>query len=105
MNRIGAPSTKLRTDNCETFKLVGLNRKSKTGIYATVQYNGEDWFHCDFDEQYFPIDRQYALFNMFKDSEENLWSGKNHSVTVVADKFHEKRSPVNPIIKVIYLDI
>ncbi len=104
-NRIGEPYGTLRAGNCRRFKLIGLNRKTKTGIYATVQYNGEDWFHCDFDESVFPIDRQYALFDMFKNTEESLWSDRNHMVTVAADKFFDTRSPVNPIIKVLYLDI
>jgi hypothetical protein len=103
--RAGAPVGTIRAGACKTYKLIGLNRKSKTGIYATVQYNGEDWFHADFDPEVFPIDRQYALFDMFKNTEENLWSGKTHTVTVQADKHFENRSPVNPIIKVLYLDI
>lgn len=103
--RIGEPASTLNAEACRHFKLIGLNRKSKTGVYATVQYNGEDWFHADFDPEVFPINRQYALFDMFKNSEENLWSEKNHGVTVKADKFFEKRSPINPIIKVLHLDL
>jgi len=103
--RIGEPRETLNATNCRTFKLIGLNRKGKTGIYATVQYNGEDWFHSDFDSNAFPVDRQYALFDMFKDTDENLWSNRNHTVTVQADRFFETRSPVNPLIKVLYLDI
>jgi len=105
IQRIGEPHSTLNVTNVRTYKLIGLNRKTKTGIYATVQYNGEDWFHSDFDPEAFPIGRQYALFDMFKNTDENLWIGKNHRVTVQADKFFETRSPVNPIIKVLYLDI
>lgn len=105
MIRIGEPMETLNQTACRTYKLVGLNKRSKYGIYATVQYNGEDWFHSDFDEEAFPIDRQYALFSMFKESNENLWGNKNHEVTIKADRFTNNDRPVNPIIKVIYLDI
>lgn len=104
-DRIGEPMETLNQTDCRTYKLIGLNLRGKKGIYATVQYNGEDWFHSDFDEQVFPIDRQLALFNMFKNSEESLWSNADHMVTVKADKFFDKRAPINPIIKVLYLDI
>lgn len=103
--RIGEPMGTLNQTDCRTYKLIGLNLRGKKGIYATVQYDGEDWFHSDFDEEVFPIDRQLALFNMFKNSEENLWSKANHTVTVKADKFMDNGRPVNPIIKVLYLDI
>ena len=87
-----------------TFKLKGLNRKAKTGIYATVDLPKEDWFHSDFDESVISIDRQYALFDMFKNSEENLWK-LNHTVEVEYDKMSSGGVPVNPIIKKINLDL
>jgi hypothetical protein len=87
------------------FKLKGLNRKTKTGIYATVEYGKEDWFHADVDESYMITERQYALFDMFKNSEENLWSGANHQVLVGFDGYYDSGAPKNPIIKRIRIDI
>lgn len=104
--RIGEPMATLNQTDCRTYKLIGLNRRgNKTGIYATVKYNGEDWFHSDFDQEAFPIDRQLALFDMFKNTEENLWHKANHTVTVQATKFMDNSRPINPIIKVLYLDM
>jgi hypothetical protein len=66
------------------FKLKGLNKPWKSGgfnsIYATVEYGKEDWFHCAFDEKGFTDDRLSALFDMFKNPEENLWHEKHHKV-------------------------
>lgn len=102
--RFGEPTETLNVTKCRGYKLIGLNRRSKSGIYATVQYNGEDWFHSNFDEISFPIDRQYALFDLFNNGDDNIWKGNNR-VTVQADNFKEDGGPVNPIIKVVYLDI
>lgn len=88
-----------------TFRLRGLNKKTRTGIYATVEYGKEDWFHSDFDEKYFPIDRQYALFDMFKNSEDNLWKDAIHNVSIKFDGYSSGGAPINPIIKEIYLDL
>lgn len=82
------------------FRLIGLNRPWKAAgfnsVYATVEKGIEDWFHCAFDPQEFSDERLDALFRMFKDSEENLWSGKIHKVVV---ELSEK-----PIIKELLLD-
>jgi hypothetical protein len=86
------------------FKMKGLNRKTKTGVYATVEYGKEDWFHADFDEKHISIERQYALFDMFKNTEDNLWSGKDHRVAVLADGYRDDRRPVNPLIVELFLD-
>lgn len=91
-----------------TFKLKGLNKPWKAGgfnnVYATVEYGKEDWFHCAFDEKIFTPDRLNALFDMFKNSEDNLWHDKNHRVLVEYEGF-TGGAPVNPIIKVLNLDI
>lgn len=87
-----------------TFKLKGLNRKTKTGIYATVECGKEDWFHSDFDEAFISTERQYALFDMFKNGDDNIWKG-NHSVMVEYDKLSGSGVPINPIIKKLNLDI
>lgn len=83
----------------QDFKMSGLNRKQKTGIYATVRMDNEDWFHAQFDETFFPIDRQYALFDYFKNGDDNIWKdNKNAKVTVKFDKWSTGGVPVNPII-------
>ncbi len=86
------------------FKLAGLNKRSKKGVYATVEYGKEDWFHSGFDESVIPIDRQYALFDMFKNDATGMWGGK-HKVTVEFDNYSMAGAPVNPIIKEIHLDL
>jgi hypothetical protein len=84
------------------FKLIGLNKPWKANgfnsIYATVDRGNEDWFHAAFDENLFQEDRLKALFDMFKNSEENLWHNKTHKVAIRMDG--EK-----PIIKELTLDI
>jgi hypothetical protein len=81
------------------FKLYGLNRKQKTGVYATVNLANEDWFHADFDEALFPIDRQYALFDYFKNGDDNIWKdNKNAKVVVRFDGWSTGNVPINPII-------
>lgn len=86
------------------FKLKGLNKPWTAGgfesIYATVEQNGKgDWFHCAFDKENFPDDMLNGLFDMFKNSDENLWSGKNHKVAI---EFYG--SLKKPIIKELFLD-
>lgn len=102
---IGAPIGTFNHTDCRTYKIIGLNKKGKTGIYATVEYNGEDWFHADFDPEVFPIDRQYALFDMYKNNDGITFSETSPVATIKADKFLDNGYPVNPIIKVLYLDI
>ena len=81
------------------FKLKGLNKKAKTGCYATVEYGKEDWFHADFDEAIFPIDRQYALFNYFKNGDDNIWKNNADAKVVVRfDGYSIMNAPINPII-------
>lgn len=88
----------------DTFRLRGLNKKGKTGVYATVEYGKEDWFHSDFDESVISIERQYALFDMFKNGDDNIWKG-NHKVMVEFDGRSSGGKPINPVIKKIHLDI
>ena len=88
----------------QLFKLKGLNRRGKKGVYATVECGKEDWFHTDFDVLKFPIDRQYALFDLFDKTEDNLWNKKNHQVEVRFDKFSTGGVPVNPLIVDLILD-
>jgi len=87
-----------------TFKLKGLNRKIRTGIYATVECGKEDWFHSGFDESVISIERQHALFDMFKNGDDGIWKG-NHTVTIEYDKISSGEVPVNPIIKQLNLDL
>lgn len=90
------------------FKLKGLNKpwiaNGFSNVYATVEYGKEDWFHSAFDEKLFAPDRLKALFNMFKDSEDNLWSQRNHKVKVMAEKYLEDGTPINPVIIELILD-
>lgn len=93
----------------DAFVLKGLNKPWKSGgfnsIYATVEYGKEDWFHCAFDENIFPADRLSALFDLFKNSEDNLWHDKIHKVLVEFEKLSSSGCPVNPVIKKLYLNI
>jgi len=93
----------------QTFRLKGLNKPWKAGgfggYYATVEYGKEDWFHCGFDEKYISFERQKALFDMFKNTEENLWADAIHNVNVKFDGYSSGGAPMNPIIKEIYLDL
>lgn len=83
------------------YKLIGLNKPWKAGgfssIYATVDKGNEDWFHASFHNEFFPDARLNSLFGMFKNSDENLWHGKNHKVVV--KYVHDK-----PIITGLILD-
>lgn len=93
----------------KTFGLKGLNKAWKAGgfpsIYATVEYGKEDWFHAPFDPKYFPDDRLEALFNMFKNSEESLWADAIHNVSVKFDAYSSSMTPINPVIKELFLDL
>jgi len=81
------------------FKLSGLNRKEKTGIYATVSMENEDWFHAHFDEALFSIDRQYALFNYFKNGDDDVWKdNRNAKVVVRFNGWSTGNVPINPIV-------
>lgn len=92
----------------EVFVLKGLNRGWKAAgfpnVYGTIEYGKEDWFHCAFDEELFPADRLDALFRLFKDTEDNLWSGKIHKVLIAFERLSSSGCPVNPIIKELHLD-
>lgn len=94
----------------QDFKLIGLNAPWTTGgfpgYYATIQTGSDDsdWFHSGFDENYISIERQKALFAMFKNSSDSLWSGKNHIVTVEFDRWSPGGNPVKPIIVDLKLD-
>lgn len=80
----------------ETFKLLGLNKRSSTrGAYATVECGKEDWFHADFDETIFPIHEQNSLFNHMKNASEKF---EGHTVVVEFDHY-TKGVPINPVIK------
>lgn len=86
---------------CREFRIVGLNYKGKKGIYATLhQHNDDrDWFHSDFDEAVFAVDRQHALFNYFKNGHDNIWKeNKDFKAVVIFDKLSEDGTPINPII-------
>jgi hypothetical protein len=94
------------------YKLIGLNKPWKAGgfngYYATIQTGKDDgnWFHSGFDETFISVERQAALFDMFKKSVENLWSDKNHLVVVKCDKFSDyDGTPSNPIIIDLKLDL
>lgn len=78
-----------------TYKLIGLNKKTTTGVYGTIEKPVEDWFHADFDSTIFPVDRQNELFDFFKNSEENYWHNKNHQVEV---SFEGKEPVVTKLI-------
>jgi hypothetical protein len=79
----------------QEFKLVGLNRKTKTGTYGTVYLPNEDWFHADFDETVFPIDRQYALFDYMKHEDQRF---KGMTCIVRFEGYSTGGMPINPII-------
>lgn len=79
----------------EHFKLLGLNKKRRTGIYATVEFGKEDWFHSDFDPTIFPIIEQYQLFDYMKNGDEKF---AGHTVFVSFDHY-TNGVPINPIIK------
>lgn len=87
-----------------TYKLIGLNKPWKAAgfnnVFATVEIGIEDWGHYGFNEKLFPADRLNALFNKFKNSEENLWHKKNHKV--VLD--YSGVTPNTPTIKELILD-
>lgn len=93
----------------QTFELKGLNKGWKAArfpnIYATVEYGNEDWFHAPFDPKYFTEDRLVALFNMFKNSEESLWADAIHNVSVKFDAYSSSGTPINPVIKELFLDL
>lgn len=93
----------------QTFRLKGLNKPWKSGgfnsIYATVEYGKEDWFHCAFDEKYFSDEKLKELFDMFKNSEDNLWHEAIHNVSVKFDAYSSSWKPINPIIKELFLDL
>lgn len=82
----------------QEFKLTGLNGgRSKT--YATLTMENEDWFHSDFDNNKFPPDRQIALFNYFKNGDDNVWKdNKDLKAVVEFDGFSTGGVPINPII-------
>lgn len=83
----------------QEFRLSGLNRKGKTGVYATITMENEDWFHADFDEKVFPVERQYALFDYFKNGDDNIWKdNKGLKAVVQFDKWSTGNVPINPII-------
>lgn len=92
------------------YKLKGLNKPWKargfTGYYATVQTGKDDsdWFHSGFDEKCISLERQAALFDMFKNSEYSLWKDRNHLVKVKCDRYSEDGTPINPIIVELILD-
>lgn len=77
-----------------THKLLGLNRAWKAAgfnsIYATVEKGKGDWFHCAFESKKFPYKKLNELFDMFNDSEENLWHDRNHKVVIE----HDLESPL-----------
>lgn len=83
------------------FKLIGLNKPWKAGgfssIYATISTGKEYWFHASFDKEEFPDERLNALFDMFKNNDDNLWYDKNHRVDI-----HYKDN--RPIIEKLTLD-
>jgi len=87
----------------EIFNLIGLNKRTN-GAYATVECGKEDWFHADFSEKSVPADRQQALFDMFKNCDDNLWSNKKHQVVVTHDGYSTGGVPKNPLIVEIKLD-
>lgn len=93
----------------KTFLLKGLNKGWKSGgfpsIYATVEYGKEDWFHASFDPKYFSEDRLQALFKMFNESEDNIWHDAIHNVSVKFDAYSSSMTPINPIIKELFLDL
>lgn len=68
------------------FKLIGLNKPWKSAgfnsIYATVEKPVEDWFHAPFDSNNFSDEELNKIFDMFKNSEENLWHKRNHKVII-----------------------
>lgn len=70
----------------QEFKLIGLNTANRVGgfnsIYATVDDGKNGWFHAPFDSRMFSDERLKEIFDQFKNSEENLWSGRNHKVTI-----------------------
>lgn len=72
-----------------TFKLIGLNKGWKAAgfnsVYATVEKGEEDWFHCAFEAKKFPDYKLNSLFDMFNNSEENLWHDRNHKVVIEFD--------------------
>lgn len=83
------------------FRISGLNKKGSTGIYATCRQHDDDrdWFHSDFDQTLFPIERQYALFDYFKKGDDNVWKdNKDFKAVVTFDKLSSDGTPINPII-------
>jgi len=91
----------------ETFNLKGLNKPWKAGgfegIYATVEYGKEDWFHCRFDKELFSDSNLKGLFDLFKNSDNDPWKG-NNKVVVEFDGYSSGGNPVNPIIKGLILE-
>ncbi len=79
----------------ETFKLIGLNGGKKKA-YATVEIGREDWFHADFDPIEMPPDRQVALFQYAKGTD-NFWK-IGVTVEVRFDKYSSGQMPINPVI-------
>lgn len=88
----------------QEFKLIGLNRKTKSGIYGTVECGNEDWFHADIDETVLPVNEQYELFDKFKNGPDGIWK-RSHNVVVEYDHMSSGGVPVNPIIKELKLDL
>lgn len=68
------------------YKLIGLNQAWKAGgfnsVYATVDDGNNGWFHAPFEPRMFSDERLNEIFDMFKNSEESLWSGRNHRVVI-----------------------
>lgn len=80
------------------FKISGLNGGGKKA-YATIRMDNEDWFHANFDDERFPPDRQVALFNYFKNGDDNVWKDNKDLVAVVQfDGYSTGGMPINPII-------
>lgn len=91
-------------------KLIGLNKPWRVGgfdgYYATVQTGKDDsgWFHSGFDEGCLSLDRQAALFNMFKNSEDMFFGNSNHQVKVKCDGYADDGTPIHPIITELILN-
>lgn len=79
----------------QTFKLLGLNKKTTSGVYATVECGKEDSFHCDFDEELFSKQEQDMMFDYMKDLDQSF-----ADCTVVVEYSHLTNGvPINPIIR------